>query len=91
MAELEKKICILYVDDELPNLVAFHANFRRDYEIHIAESADKAFELLQTIEPHIVISDQRMPGMTGVDFYLSGSHPHFTHRIHQFSNGDRRG
>lgn len=69
MAELEKKICILYVDDELPNLVAFHANFRRDYEIHIAESADKAFELLQTIEPHIVISDQRMPGMTGVDFF----------------------
>lgn len=69
MADLENKIRILYVDDEVPNLIAFNANFRRDYEIHIADSAEKAFEVLETIEPHIVISDHRMPGMTGVDFF----------------------
>ena len=69
MADLEKKICILYVDDEVPNLVAFNANFRRDYEIHVADSAEKAFELLETTEPQIVIADHRMPGMTGVEFF----------------------
>ena len=55
MADIENKICILYVDDEVPNLVAFKANFRRDYEIHVANSAEKAFEMLKNILPHIVI------------------------------------
>ena len=57
------------MDDEVPNLVAFKANFRRDYEIHVANSAEKAFEMLKNILPHIVVSDHRMPEMTGVDFF----------------------
>lgn len=69
MGDLENKIRILYVDDEVPNLVAFKANFRRDYEVYVVESAEKAFELLEDFEPHIVISDHRMPGMTGVEFF----------------------
>lgn len=69
MADLENKIRILYVDDEVPNLIAFKANFRRDYDIYTVDSAEKAFELLKNIEPHIVISDHRMPEMTGVDFF----------------------
>ena len=69
MTDLENKIRILYLDDEEPNLVAFNANFRRDYEVHVTDSVETAFELIKTIEPHIVISDHRMPEMTGVEFF----------------------
>lgn len=63
---VEKKSRILYVDDEEQNLVAFRASFRRYYEIFTARSGRDAIELLRTQEVEVVISDQRMPGMTGV-------------------------
>ena len=61
---------ILYVDDERQNLVSFKASFRREYDIFTAESGDEALETLKT-QPQIavVISDQRMPGMTGVQLF----------------------
>lgn len=62
------KINILYVDDEVNNLVAFKANFRKEYSIHTAESAKEALQILNENTIHIIISDQRMPGMTGVEF-----------------------
>lgn len=60
---------ILYVDDETHNLSSFKASFRRTYEVHLANSADKAFEILKTTDPQIIISDQRMPGMSGIEFF----------------------
>ena len=61
---------ILYVDDERQNLVSFKASFRREYEIFTAVSGDEALEMLKN-QPQIsvVISDQRMPGMTGVQLF----------------------
>ena len=61
---------ILYVDDERQNLVSFKASFRREYEIFIAGSGDEALQTLKS-QPQIavVISDQRMPGMTGVQLF----------------------
>ncbi|MHA4896145.1 response regulator [Pedobacter sp. PWIIR3] len=64
-------INILYVDDEVHNLVAFKASFRRIFNVFTAESAKEAIELLKTETFHIIVSDQRMPGMTGVEFFQS--------------------
>ena len=62
-----KKHTILYVDDEESNLRIFKDTFRRDYEIKSAISAYEALEILDKELVDIVITDQRMPGMTGVE------------------------
>lgn len=61
-------ISILYIDDEDHNLVAFKANFRRDYTIFTTGSVEEAVTLLRSNVIHIIITDQRMPGKTGVEF-----------------------
>lgn len=58
---------LLYVDDEQDNLLAFQAAFRRDYRVITAESASDALRILSQTQVHIVLSDQRMPTMTGVE------------------------
>ena len=65
------RIRILYVDDEVNNLQAFKATFRRDYQIFLCESASEAREFLKQQEVDIIITDQRMPEETGVDFLES--------------------
>lgn len=64
----ESKINLLYVDDEVNNLVAFKANFRTFCEVHTAESAEDGFKILRNNKIHVIITDQRMPNMTGVEF-----------------------
>lgn len=64
----EKKITILYVDDEENNLYSFKATFRMKYKVLIALSGDEALEIMKTKPVHIIITDQRMPNMTGVEF-----------------------
>lgn len=74
----DANIVILYVDDEAHNLSAFKASFRRNYEIHLATSAADAIKLLKDIHPHIIITDQRMPEVTGIEFFekIKDSHPY---------------
>ncbi len=62
------RIKVLYVDDEEANLKSFRAAFRRELDVHIAQSAEEALDLLDREHIHIVISDQRMPRTTGVEF-----------------------
>lgn len=65
----KKKIRLLYVDDEVNNLTAFKATFRREYKISTAKSGKEALEVLESEEPfQIIITDQRMPEMTGIQF-----------------------
>lgn len=64
----EKKITILYVDDEENNLYSFKATFRMKYKVLIALSGDEALKIMQSQPVHIIITDQRMPNMTGVEF-----------------------
>lgn len=59
---------ILYIDDEVHNLNSFKASFRRDYEIFTALSAAEGFRILEDHDIHIIITDQRMPVMTGIEF-----------------------
>jgi response regulator RpfG family c-di-GMP phosphodiesterase len=56
---------ILYVDDQLGNLTVFRASMRRIAEIHTARSGAEALERLAQEEFSIVISDQRMEGLSG--------------------------
>ncbi len=59
---------ILYVDDESQNLISFKATFRRDYKVFTANSAEEGLELMRNEKIHLIITDQRMPKMTGVQF-----------------------
>jgi response regulator RpfG family c-di-GMP phosphodiesterase len=70
-------IHILYIDDEINNLTAFRAAFRRLYTVYTAASAAEAEQLLVEHEVHIIISDQRMPKMTGIEFFetILDKHP----------------
>lgn len=62
------KITILYVDDEENNLFSFKATFRIRYQVLVAISGEEALKILATKKVHVIITDQRMPEMTGVDF-----------------------
>ncbi len=64
----EHTIRVLFVDDEENNLKAFRSTFRREMDILLANSGEEALRLLETEDVHVIISDQRMPGMTGSEF-----------------------
>jgi response regulator RpfG family c-di-GMP phosphodiesterase len=66
-----EKINILYVDDEVNNLISFKATFRVKYNVFTAISGEEAIKLLETQEMNVIITDQRMPNMTGVEFLES--------------------
>jgi signal transduction histidine kinase len=66
---METKITILYLDDESHNLSAFKASFRRTFNVHIANTANEAIEIIEKENPQIVIADHRMPLVTGVEFF----------------------
>ena len=59
---------ILYIDDEEHNLTSFNSTFRRDYEIHLATSGQMGLDIMKNNNIQLVITDQRMPEMTGVEF-----------------------
>lgn len=63
-----ERIRVLYVDDEEGNLMAFRASFRREFDVHVCNSATEALAWLEKNSPHVVISDQRMPVMSGTEF-----------------------
>ncbi len=64
----KKDFTILYVDDEEHNLVSFAAAFRREYTIHTATSGEEGVEIIHQQNIDLVITDQRMPKMTGIQF-----------------------
>ncbi len=59
---------ILYIDDERDNLTVFYSTFRRDYNVLLASSGQEGIEIIKKHEIKLVITDQRMPGMTGTEF-----------------------
>lgn len=64
-------INVLYVDDEVNNLISFKAGFRRLFNVFVAESAIEGRKILATEDIQVVITDQRMPVMTGIEFLES--------------------
>ncbi|MBN2208073.1 MAG: response regulator [Candidatus Coatesbacteria bacterium] len=76
--ERPQKPKVLIVDDEETILRMFKNQFRKDYEIAIAASAEEGLKILDEFQPDVVISDQKMPGLKGVDFLVKVKvmHPH---------------
>ena len=66
----DKKIRVLYIDDEVNNLLSFQAAFRRKYKIFIASSGAEGMNILnEEKDIQVIICDQRMPHSTGVEFF----------------------
>lgn len=64
-----RKLKLMVVDDERDNLDLLYRTFRKEFQVHRAESGIKALEVLeQQGEMAIIISDQRMPEMNGTEF-----------------------
>ena len=59
---------ILYVDDEPINLMLFQTMFKSIYDVLIASSGAEGLDLLQKHNVEVVLSDMRMPNMTGLEF-----------------------
>jgi class 3 adenylate cyclase len=65
---ITEKFPILYVDDEEHNLISFEATFRKEYKVHTAKSAEDGIAIMRDNDIKLVITDQRMPEMTGIQF-----------------------
>lgn len=65
---MDKKYNVLYVDDEVSNLNVFKNSFRRVYNIFTAESANEGLSILEKEKIDLILTDQRMPEMSGVSF-----------------------
>lgn len=61
------KARVLFVDDEPRVLTTMRMLFRSRYEVFFAESGQAALDLLKTQAVDVIVSDQRMPGMTGIE------------------------
>jgi response regulator RpfG family c-di-GMP phosphodiesterase/tRNA A-37 threonylcarbamoyl transferase component Bud32 len=62
-----RRPCVLFVDDEERVLNALRAIFKQTYDVETALSGPQALEILQSKHVHLLVSDQRMPGMLGVE------------------------
>jgi signal transduction histidine kinase len=62
-----QKYPILIVDDEPSVLNSLERSLRRQYEVITATSGEDALRILRERDIPIIITDQRMPGMTGVE------------------------
>src|SRR2546422_5363419 len=58
---------LLIVDDETPNLRLLERLFSKDFQCLTASSGPEAIRLLEQHDVAILITDQRMPEMTGID------------------------
>ena len=68
MEVLKDVFNVLYVDDEENNLNSFRAALRRNYNVYTALSGEEGMDILSKNDIHVVVTDQRMPNMTGVQF-----------------------
>ncbi|HEY3595040.1 MAG TPA: response regulator [Polyangiaceae bacterium] len=69
MMELDfTRFGVLVVDDEQDNLDAFRFVFRKSFALTYARGGEEALALLDGgLDPAVVVADQRMPGMSGIE------------------------
>jgi two-component system sensor histidine kinase/response regulator len=65
---MSSKFKILYVDDEMDNLQVLRSAFKNDFQVSIFCSPHEALKEFSSNDYEILIADQRMPEMTGVEF-----------------------
>ena len=59
---------ILVLDDQVEILNALERQLKDEYKVYTSSTGKEALELLQNHQFSLVLADQRMPGMTGVEF-----------------------
>jgi two-component system, NtrC family, response regulator HupR/HoxA len=64
----KKKYELLLVDDEPANLQKLQRTFMNEYNVHLARSGEEALQILQRAPVDAIITDQKMPNMTGIEF-----------------------
>lgn len=62
------KPSIVFVDDDSHNLTVFEVAMPEDWDVYTFDNPLKAMEKISQISPWVVLSDQRMPSMSGVNF-----------------------
>jgi len=62
-----EKAHVLFVDDEQRVLNSMRVMFKREYNLHLTTSGKEALDLVKSTQVDVVVSDQRMPEMEGVD------------------------
>ena len=74
---------LLFVDDEPANLRTLDRLFSRDYECLTANSGAEAIRLLEQHDIAILVTDQRMPEMTGLELlrHAARSRPHMVRML----------
>ena len=58
---------ILIVDDEQPNLIVLRNFLEAGYRVHEAQAGAQALQIARAVDLDVVITDQRMPEMSGVE------------------------
>lgn len=64
---MNQKPVLLFVDDEPRIVKLLNIMFRAEYEVHTALSGQEALAIIETVAVDVIVSDQRMPNMTGID------------------------
>jgi len=59
---------LLIIDDEEEILKALRRQFRREYDVYVAVNAEEGLRIIKEVPIQVIITDQRMPGVTGVQF-----------------------
>jgi response regulator RpfG family c-di-GMP phosphodiesterase len=71
-----KKHCLLVVDDEPDVCDSIYDLLRHEFQVFKAPSAAQGARLMQENEVHIVMTDQRMPNVTGLELLKNVLHRH---------------
>lgn len=61
---------VLYVDDQKENLNVFRIAFKKKYNVFVTESTEEALDILAKNEIDVIISDHRMPEITGIELLV---------------------
>lgn len=72
-----RKHTLLVVDDEPDVCDSVHDLLRREFRVLKARNAEEGFRILREDEVHIIMTDQRMPKITGVELLsrVRAGHP----------------
>ena len=70
---------VLIIDDEVPILNGIKLNLGRTFDLTLANGGEEALKAVEEEEPYeVVVSDMRMPGMTGVEVLATIKYMHPT-------------
>jgi response regulator RpfG family c-di-GMP phosphodiesterase len=84
--ENASKHCLLIVDDEPDVCDSVHDLLRREFHVLKARSAAEGTRLMQEHEVHILMTDQRMPHITGVEL-LTRIRTRYPHAVRMLFTG----